>query len=82
MRSGGMLAWVPPGRAFLDSGRLLHLQVAVGLGATAALAVLFVLYALLQLEPRFLLLATPAALAAAGGGALVDRQLLRADGQA
>jgi DNA uptake protein ComE-like DNA-binding protein len=72
-----MLAWVPPGRAFLDGGRLLHLHAAVALAATAALAVLFVLYAVLQAEPRFLTLAAPAALTAAAGGALVDRRLQR-----
>ena len=72
-----MLAWVPPGRAFLTGGRLLHLHAAVALAATAALAVLFVLYAVLQAEPRFLTLAAPAALAAAAGGAVVDRRLQR-----
>jgi DNA uptake protein ComE-like DNA-binding protein len=72
-----MLAWVPPGRAFLAGGRLLHLHAAVALAATAALAVLFVLYAVLQAEPRFLTLAAPAALTAAAGGAMVDRRLHR-----
>lgn len=70
-----MLAWVPPGRAFLAGGRLPHLHAAVALAATAALAVLFVLYAVLQAEPRFLALAAPAALTAAAGGALVERRL-------
>jgi DNA uptake protein ComE-like DNA-binding protein len=77
-----MLAWVPPGRAFLDGGRLVHLHAAVALAATAALAVLFVLYAVLQAEPRFLTLAAPAALTAAAGGAVVDRRLQRGPAEA
>jgi len=77
LATGGLLAAQAPWRAFTASGRLLHLQVAVGLAAVALLVVFLLAYGAALAAPQLALLAAPLAAANTAAGVAVARHLGR-----